>query len=68
MNYQTITKNHNYKGENYHEVVVKSAQAHNTGPKQVFASNYTVKWGMVDKWIENSSHEVVKVFNHVYKS
>ena len=63
-----ITKNHNYKGTNYHEVMVKSNRSNNTGPVRVFAENHKVKFGMLDKWIEsNPNIEIVKVFHHEFK-
>lgn len=65
---KTIIKNHNYKGTNFHEVMVYSPIAYNTGHQKVYARNYQVRFGMLDKWIEqNPNKKIIKVFDHIYK-
>ena len=54
--------------ENYHQIIVKSTTARNTGPVQIFSEVVSIKWGMADRWIEaNPRHHVLKVIDIIKK-
>ena len=52
--------------KSYHQIVVKSPFATNTGPVKMFVKDHYVKWGFAEEYIKrNPNLEVVKVLDHV---
>lgn len=61
----TTTKQHNYKGTNYHAVTVKTiCNQPLRGAKNEMT--HDVKWGKLDQWLKENKNEVIRITNHEY--